>query len=171
MPLSPDFCRCKHTTRTAHVTESSLTSTVSTTARDTRNTCNSTTYISISAIYKANQTPVSFIISVSYLQSNSSTPVVLKRICTNRYPKTQQKSDDQLFRSPHMAASCSSPCQYEQSYMPLAIALHYHSQRSYWIISGRIGDWKTLGSGCVEPLALPSADRIVTVGREAILMS
>jgi hypothetical protein len=37
-------------------------------------------------------------------------------------------------------------------------------------MSGRIGDWKTLGSGCVEPLALPSADRIVTVGREAIVM-
>jgi hypothetical protein len=97
--------------------------------------------------------------------------VVPKRVCTDRYPKTQQKSDDQPSRSPHMVVSCSSPCQYEQSCVQLAVALHFHFQRSYWIMSGRIGDWNTLGSGCVEPLALPSADRIVTVGREAIVMS
>ncbi len=94
-----------------------------------------------------------------------------REVCTDRYPKIQQMSDDQPFRSPHTVVSCSSPCQYEQSCMPSAISSHYDSHISYWIMSGRIGDWKTLGSGCVEPLALPSADRIVTVGREAIVMS
>jgi hypothetical protein len=65
---------------------------------------------------------------------------VLKKVCTDRYPKTQQKSDDQPSRSPHTAVSCSSPCQCEQSCIPSAIALHYHFQWSYWIISGRMGD-------------------------------
>jgi hypothetical protein len=36
------------------------------------------------------------------------------------------------------------------------------------MISGRIGTLKTFGRGMVEPLAEPSADRIETVGREAI---
>jgi hypothetical protein len=43
VPLAPDLGRSEHTTRTAHVTESSLTSTVSTTTRDTGNTGNSAT--------------------------------------------------------------------------------------------------------------------------------
>jgi hypothetical protein len=44
MPFSPDLCGCEHTTRSTHVTESSLTSTVSSSTRDTRNTGNSATY-------------------------------------------------------------------------------------------------------------------------------
>jgi hypothetical protein len=43
VPLSPDLGRGKHATGTAHVTEGSLTGTVSTTTRDTGNTGNSTT--------------------------------------------------------------------------------------------------------------------------------
>lgn len=43
VPLAPDLGRSEHTTRSAHVTESSLTSTVSTTTRDTRNTSDSAT--------------------------------------------------------------------------------------------------------------------------------
>ncbi len=39
---------------------------------------------------------------------------------------------------------------------------------TYWTISGRIGEVKTFGSGWVTPLAVPSADRIVTVGLDAI---
>ena len=43
MPLSPDLCWGEHTTRSAHVTESSLSSTVGSSSRDTGNTGNSTT--------------------------------------------------------------------------------------------------------------------------------
>lgn len=43
MPLAPDLGWSKHSSGSTHVTESSLTSTVSTTTRDTGNTCNSTT--------------------------------------------------------------------------------------------------------------------------------
>ena len=42
VPLAPDLGGSEHATRTAHVTESSLTSTVGTTTRDTRDTGNST---------------------------------------------------------------------------------------------------------------------------------
>lgn len=68
MPLSPDFRRCEHATRAAHVTESSLTSTMSSTTRDTRNTCNSTTCKFTLAIAKPNQTPAPFIIPHSHPQ-------------------------------------------------------------------------------------------------------
>jgi hypothetical protein len=43
VPLPPDLGRSEHATGAAHVTESSLTSTVSTTTRDTRNTGDGTT--------------------------------------------------------------------------------------------------------------------------------
>ena len=43
VPLSPDLCWGEHTTRSAHVTESSLSSTVGSSSRDTGNTGNSTT--------------------------------------------------------------------------------------------------------------------------------
>lgn len=36
-------------------------------------------------------------------------------------------------------------------------------------MSGRIGDLKTAGSGCVEPLGEPSAFAMVTVGRVVML--
>lgn len=45
VPLAPDFGRSKHTARSTHVTKGSLTGTVSTTTRDTRNTSDSTTYM------------------------------------------------------------------------------------------------------------------------------
>jgi hypothetical protein len=44
MPLAPGLGRGEHATRSTHVTESSLTGTVSTTTRDTGNTSNSTTW-------------------------------------------------------------------------------------------------------------------------------
>lgn len=44
VPLSPDLGGSEHTTRTAHVTERSLTGTVSTTTRDTGDTSDSATY-------------------------------------------------------------------------------------------------------------------------------
>lgn len=43
VPLAPDLGRGEHATGTAHVTESSLASAVSTTTRDTRNTGDSAT--------------------------------------------------------------------------------------------------------------------------------
>lgn len=45
VPLPPDLGRGEHATRTAHVTEGGLTSTVSTTTGDTGNTCDGTTCI------------------------------------------------------------------------------------------------------------------------------
>ena len=47
VPLSPDLGGCEHTTRSAHVTESSLSSTVSSSSRDTRNTGNGATWIDV----------------------------------------------------------------------------------------------------------------------------
>jgi hypothetical protein len=43
VPLAPDLGRGEHATGSAHVTEGSLTGTVSTTTRDARNTGNSAT--------------------------------------------------------------------------------------------------------------------------------
>jgi len=43
VPFAPDLGRVEHATTTAHVTESTLTGTVSTSTRDTRNTSNGTT--------------------------------------------------------------------------------------------------------------------------------
>ena len=43
MPLSPDLGGCKHAAFSTHVTEGGLASTMGTTARDTRNTRDSTT--------------------------------------------------------------------------------------------------------------------------------
>ena len=36
-------------------------------------------------------------------------------------------------------------------------------------MSGRIGALKTAGSGCVDPVGVPSCEAIVTVGRVAIV--
>lgn len=129
MPLSPDFCGCEHTTRAAHVTKSSLSSTVSSTTRDTRNTCHSAACRFISAIVKSNRTPALFKIPNSHPQSHSPTPKLSqKRVYTDQYPKIQRKSDDQPFRSPHKVVSCSSPCQYEQSYTLSAVDPKHASQ-------------------------------------------
>eukprot|EP00835_Amoeboradix_gromovi_P005241 NODE_475_length_8011_cov_0.074065.p7 type:complete len:104 gc:universal NODE_475_length_8011_cov_0.074065:1914-1603(-) len=43
VPSSPDLGRCEHSTLSAHVTKSRLTRSHSTTTRNTRNTCNSST--------------------------------------------------------------------------------------------------------------------------------
>jgi hypothetical protein len=37
-------------------------------------------------------------------------------------------------------------------------------------MSGRIGDKKTVGRGCVDPLGLPFAVAMVTVGRDVIVV-
>ena len=47
VPLSPDLGGCEHTTRSAHVTESSLSGTVSSSSRDTGNTGNSATCVGV----------------------------------------------------------------------------------------------------------------------------
>ena len=38
-------------------------------------------------------------------------------------------------------------------------------------MSGRIGALNTAGSGCVDPLGVPSCEAMVTVGRVAILIA
>jgi len=90
---------------------------------------------------------------------------------TNRYPRTQRKSDDRPSRSRRMAVSCSWPfrcgptCETCQRIVrSLSTVL-----RSYCTISGRIGAVKTAGSGWVSPLAAPSAPLMETVGRLVIL--
>lgn len=45
-----------------------------------------------------------------------------------------------------------------------------NSRSTYCTISGRIGALKTAGRGCEAPLGLPSAEAIVTVGRDAIVV-
>lgn len=62
MPLSPDLGWGKHTSGTTHVTESSLTGTVGSTSRDTRNTCNGTTYC-VSAL-SSNSSPTTSILCI-----------------------------------------------------------------------------------------------------------
>lgn len=62
MPLSPDLGRGEHTTRTALVTESSLTSTVRTATRDTGDTGDSTTW---RKLYQYEDVPRSNILSIS----------------------------------------------------------------------------------------------------------
>jgi hypothetical protein len=47
VPLSPDLGGCEHTTRSAHVAESSLSSTVGSSSRDTGNTGNSATCVDV----------------------------------------------------------------------------------------------------------------------------
>lgn len=82
---------------------------------------------------------------------------------------TLPKSAPQPSHLRRMAAACSLPCQRVQSFDVSAIRSLPGTYVPYWTISGRIGDEKTAGSGWVEPLAEPSAEAIVTVGRVVIL--
>ena len=96
VPLTPDLGGSEHTTGTALVTERSLTSTVSTTTRDTGDTSDSATYVH------------------QYLSPHFLLyPIQFK---TYRYPKTQQKSAHQPSRSRRRAVSCSSPYRCEPAY-------------------------------------------------------
>lgn len=51
-----------------------------------------------------------------------------------------------------------------------SLCLLFKGVLSYWTMSGRIGARKTVGSGWVAPLGLPSAVAMETVGREAIVV-
>lgn len=171
VPLAPDLGRSEHTTRAALVTESSLTSTVSTTTRDTGDT-------SDSATCKAN--PSSATQSLVQVENFS--------VSTYRYPRTQRRSVHQPSRSRHKAVSCSSPYRCEPACnekIPVSQLSRFRchcvahpalpqpeqeNRRTYWTISGRMGEVKTAGRGWEAPLALPSAVAIVTVGRDAIVV-
>ena len=95
VPSPPDLGGCEHATGTAHVTECCLTSTVSTTSGDTRNTCDSAAW----------RDKMSALLFPSPL---SPRPQIVFR--TYQFPKTRQRSGDLPSRSRHMAASCSWPC-------------------------------------------------------------
>ena len=109
VPLSPDLCWCEHATGSAHVAKGSLTSTVSTTTRDTRNTGDGT---SCHCIVRSCPLPI----TVPFNCSD----------CTHQYPRTQRMSGDQPSRSRHMAVSCSWPCQCGRSYY------HHQHLNSPW---------------------------------------
>ena len=94
MPLPPDFRRGEHAARSTHITEGSLTGTMCSSTRNTRDTSNSTTW----KIAKVNLT--------------SSVPVwYLKADLAHQCPMIQQRSDDQLSRSQRMVVSCFLPFQ------------------------------------------------------------
>jgi hypothetical protein len=105
MPPPPDLGRSEHATGAAHVTEGSLTSTVSTTTRDTRDTGNSTTCVSI----RQQLRPQCRFPAMEYLV-HLSTPTRNVGL-TYRYPRTRPRSGDQPSRSQRTAGACSWPYQ------------------------------------------------------------
>jgi hypothetical protein len=78
VPLSPDFGRCEHTSGSAHVTEGSLSSTVSSSSRNTGNTRNSTTYSS-----SALPTPISPAQNVRRVYVRTGTPGLSRGLVTS----------------------------------------------------------------------------------------
>ena len=86
VPLSPDLGGCEHTTRSAHITESSLSSTVSSSSRDTGNTGNSATCVVVELAFVLDPS----LLRRPYFQSNcadshsfqsSYLPLKVKQMC------------------------------------------------------------------------------------------
>lgn len=144
MPFAPHLCGSEHATGTALVTESSLTSTVRTTTRDTRNTGNSTAC-------KTNTLDLSFFPSIVAkkpiipgLYPHTSTPRLGRGLFTSLLAHSIGLSpvlrDTSVHRPNHQfrqQKNCPSSPQLRFS------GIHF----SYWTISGRIGALKTLGRG------------------------
>ena len=77
-------------------------------------------------------------------------------------------SGDRLSRSRHKAVSYSLPFLNGRSCRLISHCFNgggLPNIETYWTMSGRIGDLKTAGRGCVDPLGVPSAPAMVTVGR------
>ena len=150
MPFAPDFGRGKHAAGATHVAESSLTGSVSSSSRHAGDTSNSTSCrLSILAV------------RLLYFPS-------LYHCSPYLYPMIRRMFGVQLSRSLHMAAFCSLPFQNERSCNPISCCTDQKrtlNADAYWTMSGRIGDLKTAGRGCVDPLGVPSAPAMVTVGR------
>ena len=69
-----------------------------------------------------------------------------------------------------MVVFCSLPCQCVRSCHEISFCIAITTLgTSYWTMSGRIGELKTAGRGWVDPLAVPSAEMMPTVGLEDIL--
>lgn len=131
MPLSPDLGWREHTTRAALVTKGSLTGSVSTTTRDTRNTGDSATWFGC-------QICLLFLFSIS-----SCNP---KRTCT---PGLGRGLFTGLFAHGIWLSLILGHSGVDES-------IHLSARRpwlvgvvdfSYWTISGRIGELKTAGRG------------------------
>ena len=154
MPFAPDFGRGEHAAGTTLVAKSCLTGTVGSSTGHTRDTGDGATYL-------------------DDLISNLMLPVgVWSHEDAYRYPTIRPTFGVQLSRSLHMAVSCSLPCQYGHSYSRLSFtvgAALIQDLKAYCTMSGRIGDRKTAGRGCVDPLGVPSAPAMVTVGRTLML--
>ena len=115
VPLSPNLGRSEHATRSAHVTESGLSSTVGSSSRDTGNTGNSTTYVCV--VSHCSASPCSPQIRCFHLHRlpTPSDKRLEINVCTNQYPRTQQKFGDRPSRSQHMVDACSSQRRCERS--------------------------------------------------------
>ena len=76
----------------------------------------------------------------------------------------------QLFHSQRTAGACSWPSRCVRSYNgSVSLLPNPELVEAYCTISGRIGDRKTAGRGCVSLEGFPSPPMIVTVGRLVIL--
>jgi hypothetical protein len=189
VPLSPDLCRSEHTTRSTHVTKSSLTSTVGSSSRDTGNTSNSATCVEVklaiapqllpsgqyapSCIFSKSQSskqPLLSLTSPSSLEENcvlTSTPGLSRSLVTSLLAHgiwlaliLRNTSVDGL---DDIRSDRSSEDLYFNSISSIPLHLHAHTTNQRANRGSR-----TFGRGWVAPLAEPSAFRMVTVGREAI---
>ena len=87
-----------------------------------------------------------------------------------QYPMTRLRFARLLSRLLRRAVSCSLPCQCVRSCHEVSFCIATtFVWTSYWTMSGRIGELKTAGRGWVDPLAVPSAEMMPTVGLEDIL--
>ena len=187
VPLSPDLCGSEHTTRSAHVTESSLSSTVSSSTGDTRNTGNSTTCVDVLArALSFNSPPPKSIIPNPQISRSlpsprmkccvrTSTPGLSRGLVASFLAhgiwltlilrntgvdglddiRSDGRSED-LFNCNQLAP-------------PMPFPSSKHNSHTIANSPNEIfRDARTFGRGWVAPLAVPSADKMVTVGREAI---
>lgn len=135
VPLPPDLGRGEHATGTAHVTEGSLTGTVGSTTRDTRDTGDGATCDEHKSDFGC---PI-FCDSISL-----ASPA--KRIfedSTHQFPRTQQRSGDQPSRSQRMAVSCSWPYRCGPTcavYQP-HILLFFFSLHGVFVLDNVRADW------------------------------
>jgi hypothetical protein len=158
MPLSPDLRGCEHATFSAHVSERSLAGTVCTTTGDTRDTCDSTTWLIV-----LESSPDRFFMCCGLVLPDAPVPHDSAEVCSPAFSLTAYAC--LLFLAiPVWTLLDSSSAQF------CPLALHaVRGEFSYWTTSGRIGELKTAGRGWVSPVLEPSPPKMPTVGRFDIL--
>jgi hypothetical protein len=175
VPFPPDLRRSKHATRSAHVTESSLSSTVSSSSRDTGNTSNSTTWVNIISHFPYDTHSTLFISPfphrrssnlLNFLQNPSkclltSTPRLSRSLVTSLLAHGIWLT---LILG-HSSVYCLNDIRSDRRGEDLYNSNQHISSTLHQQI---FPSCRTFGRGWVTPLAVPSADRMVTVGREAI---